>query len=131
MQFSLLLPCCFAVLGALPALVLSSSISGLDLSSEASSSQPRGIMESLSQELLDIIAAYGPNSSLAIRDTGLLQAVEKNASSLDAIGTQSVGNLVSQMTLTGLACQASQLVFGARVIMPKDALYKEEQQENW
>ena len=117
----------------MPALVVSSTLPAFDLSSSASSSlQARENMETLSQQLLDIVAAAVPDAQLKSRnDDSLSQAIEESASSLDAIGTQSIGSVLSDTTRTGLACKAARLVFGKRAIFPKDALYKDEQQENW
>jgi hypothetical protein len=132
MQLTLLLPCCFAVLGAMPALVASSSLPNFDLSFSALSSlQTRKNMDRLSKQLLDIVAAFAPSSPLESRGDSLSQAIKKSASTLDTIGTQSIGSVLSDGTRTGLACKAAQLVFGERAIFPEDALYKEEQQENW
>jgi hypothetical protein len=123
---------CFAVLGAMPALVASSTLPNFDLSLSISSSlQPRQDMDTLSEQLLEIVAAAAPNSTLASRDEGLSQAIKEEASTLDAIGTQGIGSVLSEATRTGLACTAARLIFGKRAIFPKDALYKDEQQENW
>jgi hypothetical protein len=116
----------------MPALVASSTLPNFDLSLSISSSlQPRQDMDTLSEQLLEIVAAAAPNSTLASRDESLSQAIKEEASTLDAIGTQGIGSVLSEATRTGLACTAARLVFGKRAIFPKDALYKDEQQENW
>jgi len=88
-------------------------------------------MDTLSESLLAIVASYASSSSLEARDDGLSQAVKKNASSLDAIGTEGAEGSLSEEVRTGLACKASQLIFGTHAVTPKDPSYKEEQEENW
>ncbi|KAF1959970.1 FAD-binding domain-containing protein [Byssothecium circinans] len=88
-------------------------------------------METLSKELLAVVALYASSSSLEGGKDGLLEAIEKNAPSLDAIGAQGTEGSLSDDVRAGLACKASQLIFGVRAVEPKDPLYKGERQENW
>jgi len=127
----LLLPY-FAVLAAVTPLVSSSNVQGrLSPSLAPSLLHPHVFMDSLSTELLAIAASHASGASLVTRENDLSQAIEKNASSLDAIGIKGAEDSLSDDTRIGLACKASQLIFGSRAVMPEDPLYKEEQQENW